>query len=275
MKYVTFNKMIKQFFIGLIVFCAATSYGQTSKFVESDSIIGQYSQFSVDNFDRIYLCKEDVIQQHYLQNDSVFTASLKSFRPTSIESSKSFRTLLFDQERSVIHFYDNTLTDIHGEIDLVSVGIQQPILVCESFVGNAFWVLDGGLMRLVKLNKELEIISQTENLYTLFDNDELPVQMLEYNDFLYVLIPNKGVAIFDVFGTFIKIYPTKATYIGALNNYLLVQTNNKIEAISNSAFLFADFTYTIPNDVNQFMFSNQKVYLLKNNKLLIGAFKER
>lgn len=264
--------MIKACFIYILLLLVTTTYSQTSKFIATDSIAGKFSQFSVDNFGRIYLCKNDVIQQHFGQNDTIYTASVKSFRPTSIESSKSFRTLVFDQERSVLRFFDNTLTDIHGQIDLVSAGIQQPVLVCESFAGNTFWVLDGGLMRLVKLNQDLEIISQTENLVSLFDNDQLPQQMLEYNDYLYVLIPAKGVAIFDVFGTFIKIFPTKATSIGALNNYLLLKTDNKIEAISNEAFLFPEFTYTIPNNVSHFLFSNQKVYFLKNNALLIGNF---
>lgn len=264
--------MIKTVLFCLVFCLTGVLFSQERIFVPKDSIQGTFSSFSVDNFGRIYLCEEDVVKLFYNKNDTVYTASLKSFRPTSIESSKSFRTLLFDQERSVLYFYDNTLTDINGEINLVDQGIQQPVLVAESFAGNNFWVLDGGMMRLIKLNRELEIISQTENLYTLFDNDELPSQMIEYNDFLYILIPNKGVAIFDVFGTFIKIYPTKAQSIGVLNNYLLLQTGRKIEAVKNNTFLMAEFEYSIPQNVRQFYFSNQKAYFLLPKKLLIGSY---
>ena len=266
--------MKKLITIFLIVLAGNYSSAQASIFIPTDSIKGNFSQFSVDNFGRVYLCENDIISQHFSQNDTIYTTSLKSFRPTSIESSKSFRTLVFDQDRSVLHFYDNTLTDINGEIDLVSIGLQQPLLVCESFAGNTFWVLDGGLMRLVKLNRELEIISQTENLVSIFDNDNPPSQMIEQNDYLYILIPSKGVAIFDIFGTFIKIYPTRATNIGVLNNYLLLQDGRTIEAVSNIAFLTADFTYKIPENVMKFAFSNSKVYFLKNNGLVIGEFKK-
>lgn len=261
--------------IGLIaffVFLAGFGHAQSSVFKVSDSIPGTYSQFSVDNFGRVYLCQEDVIYQYFGPTDTVYTASLKTLRPTSMESSKSFRTLVFDQERSILHFFDNTLTDIHGEIDLVNVGIQQPVLVAESFAGNAFWVLDGGMMRLVKLNQDLQPVTQIENLVTLFDNDELPAQMLEYNDYLYVLLPGKGVAIFDIFGTFLKVYPTTATWIGALNNYLLLKVGDTIEAVSNEAFLLPDFIYKIPANVKAFTFSNQKAYFLLKDKLLIGSF---
>ncbi len=258
----------------LIYFLSLMSigWGQNSRFVATDSIMGSFSHFSVDNFGRVYLASNDVIRQYYKLNDTIYTTSLKSFRPTSMESSKSFRTLVFDQDRSVVHFYDNTLTDIHGEINLVNYAIQQPLLVCESFAGNTFWVLDGGLMRLVKLNQDLSIVSQTENLVALFDNDTEPSQMMEHNDYLYVLIPSKGVAIFDVFGTFIRIYPTNATSIAVFNNYLLLLIGNKIEAVANQAFLGPDFTYKGPEGIKSFIFSNQKAYFLFEDKLLVGNF---
>ena len=256
------------FLFGL--FCQG--YSQNSDFLRLDSIMGNYTEFSVDNFGRVYLCKNDVLSLHYQQNDTIYTASLKSFRPKSLESTKSFRTFVFDPDRSLVHFYDNTLTDIHGEINLVNVGIQQPILVCESFAGNNFWVLDGGLMRFVKLNQDLAIVSQTENLVTLFDSSEEPSQMLEQNDFVFILIPGKGVAIFDVFGTFIKIYATQAKRIGVLNNYLLLLYDDRVDAIANDGFRLPTFSYNVPKDVRRFVFSNSKVYFLMDDKLLIGAY---
>lgn len=246
---------------------------QVSNFVRTDSIMGKYTEFSVDNFGRIYLCKNDVIALYYDLNDTVYTSSLKSFRPKSMESSKSFRTLVFDPDRSTVHFYDNTLTDLRGEINLVNAGIQQPVLVCESFSGNAFWVLDGGLMRLVKLNQDINIISQTENLVTLFDSDQEPSQMLEQSDFLFILLPGKGVAVFDVFGTFIKVYPTQAKRIGVLNNYLLLLYDDRVEVVINDGFRELAYSYSVPPGVNRFLFSNQKVYFLMKDKLIIGHYK--
>lgn len=262
-----------RFILSLIIcFGVFVALCQDRQFVATDSISGKYSNFSVDNFGRVYLCQEDVILQYFGPMDTIYSTSLKTMRPTSMESTKSFRTLLFDQERSVIHFLDNTLTDIHGEIDLINIGLQQPLLVCESFAGNTFWVLDGGLMNLVRVNSELEVVSQTENLFNLFENDTQPTQMLESNDYLYVLVPGTGVAIFDVFGTFIKIYETQAKKIGAMNNYLLLMHEDRIEAVSNRAFMAVDFVYRIPSGVSHFMFANQKAYFLTKTKLIIGAY---
>jgi len=256
----------------LTLFISAHLQAQSVEFVVEDSLVGNYEKVSVDNLGRIYLVENDIIVQFSKELDTLFTASLKTIRPTSIESSKSFRTLLFDSDRSVIRFFDNTLTDIHGEIDLVSLDIQQPILVCESFGGNTIWVLDAGSLRLIKLNEKLEKVIITENLVSIFENGELPIQMKEANDMLYVLIPTVGVAYFDVFGTYLGMYPCDAKSIDALDNYLLIRTKTELQIISNKHLLEAEFVYKIPDGVVDFVFTNQKVYFLKKTGLYMGQF---
>lgn len=258
-----------------ILFSSFELTAQTIEFKTKDTLIGRYDKVSVDNLGRIYLVRDDIVVQYSKNLDTLFTASLKTFRPSSIESSKSFRTLLFDNDRSVIRFLDNTLTDIHGEIDLVNLDIQQPILVCESFGGNTIWVLDAGSLRLIKLNENLEKIIITENLVSIFENGELPIQMKEANDMLYILIPKLGVAYFDVFGTYLGLYPCDAKSIDALDNYLLIRTQTELQIISNEHLLEAEFVYQIPTDVIDFVFTNQKVYLLKKTGLYIGQFVKR
>lgn len=260
--------------LSLLLLFSLNANSQKIKLDLQDSIMGTYEHFSVDNFGRMYLCKEDVIIQFSSQCDTLFSASLKQLRPTSIESSKSFRALLFDAERQVLHFFDNTLTDIHGEIDLFNYDIQQPILVCESFAGNTFWILDAGTMRLIKMNENLEVVSQTENLATIFEGDNLPDQMLESNDYLYVSIPDKGVAIFDVFGTFIKIIPCKPDRISVVKKYLLVREGELINVFPVENLMDSDYSYKIPADVTEFSFDNDRVYLLRKSGLFIGEFIE-
>lgn len=254
------------------IFNGLAASSQKLVFQAKDTIKGNYSQFSVDNFGRIYLIKNDVIINFSNKYDTLFSTSLKAFRPSSIESSKSFRALVFDQERSVLHFLDNTLTDIHGEIDLVNLDIQQPVLVCESFGGNTIWVLDAGSMRLIKLNENLEKVLITENLVSVFSNTNVPSQMLESNDRLFVLIPEKGVALFDVFGTFIRLIPCSAQSFDVHNNYLILKKEKTIEAISYQLDDSPNQTFQIPSGTVQFKFSSQMVYFLTDVGLIIGNY---
>lgn len=251
-----------------------TVFGQDRVFVPTDTIKGQYDQFSVDNLGRIYLTQEDVIIQFNKELDTLFSASLKSIRPSSIESSKSFRTLLFDQERSIIQFLDNTLTDIHGDIDLVNQDIQQPVLVCESFGGNTIWILDAASLRLIKMNEKLEKVIITENLVSIFDETTLPSKMMEVNDLLYVMIPNKGVALFDVFGTFMELYECDPISIDAVDDYLLIQTDESLNVISTKAILELESSFDYPSGVIDLEYTHKTVFFLMQDMLLIGKYEE-
>ena len=260
------------FFFLLILTSSSALVGQNWTFQEESRIKGRFTSFSVDNFGRIHLCQKDVITQLSKELDTLFTSSLKSIYPTSIESRKSFRTLLFDSERSSILFLDNTLTPVQEESDLVLLGIQQPILVAESFNGNAIWVLDAANMRLLKLNDRLEIIKQTENLNNLFNETELPAQMLEANDFLYILLPNKGIAVFDIFGSFSTIIQAPSTSISVWNNHLFSLEGKSIVAYNAKNLHLPEATYTIPDETQAIQITQSKTYLLQKNRLLIGKF---
>ena len=197
-----------------------------------DSLKVNVNLFSVDNFGYIYTANNDVLVKYNYDLDTFFSASLKTFFPTSIEVSKSFRVLLFDKERGIVKFLDNTLTPIDGDINLADLDIMQPAVVCESFNGNAFWVLDGSNMQLLKINNNLEITTRIENLNFLFSGDNPPVHMQEHNDILYIHFKNNGVATFDVFGTFLKFYPLKAKWITSYNNHLVVINQNQLNFLS-------------------------------------------
>ncbi len=257
----------------ILAFCLSfVSFAQNRVFVPTDTIKGHFDQFSVDNLGRIYLTKEDVIIQFDKNLDTLFSASLKSIRPSSIESSKSFRTLLFDEERSVIQFLDNTLTDIHGDIDLVNQDIQQPILVCESFGGNTIWILDAASLRLIKMNDKLEKVIITENLISIFDETTLPSKMMEVNDLLYVMIPKKGVALFDVFGTFMNLYECDPISIDAVDDYLLIQTEESLKVVSTKGILEEESNYPYPEGVIDLEYTHKKVFFLMPDMLLIGKY---
>jgi len=206
--------------------------------------------------------------------DTLFSTSLKSFIPSSIESSKSFRNLLFDSEKGSVKFLDNTLTEVYSEFDLIDQDILQPVLICESFNGNAFWVLDEAGMQLVKLNQNLEVIMRIDNLSYLFENKETPIQMFEKNDQLYIHFPNKGVAIFDAFGTFLKYLHIKSDWIDVQNNYLFSLNNNRIE-ILEFPFLdkisVLDFTSI---KISSFVNQKEKFYVQTNIALYIYSVKE-
>ncbi len=233
--------------------------------------------FSVDNFGYIYTSNKDVLVKYNYDLDTFFSASLKTFFPTSIEVSKSFRVLMFDKERGLVKFLDNTLTPIEGEINLQDLDILQAGLVCESFNGNSFWVLDEENMQLLKVNQNLEIILKIENLNFLFQDSQPPIFMREYNDELYIYFPGKGVATFDVFGTLLKFYDIKGKWIQLIDDYVAVLESNTIKfyqtpLLDEVSEIVFKHTQSINN--KRFQISNGKLYVQNNKGIYIYELKK-
>ncbi len=230
-----------------------------------DSLPVNVSLFSVDNFGYIYTVNNDVLVKYNYDLDTFFSASLKTFFPTSIEVSKSFRVLLFDKERGFVRFLDNTLTPIEGEINLSDLDILQAGLVCESFNGNSFWVMDEANMQLLKINQNLETVLRVENLNFLFENGNLPTFMREYNDVLYVYFPNKGVATFDVFGTMLNFYHLNVQWLQFIDDYIVTLNQNHLTFYQSPLLDKINQLQLKHNNYKAFQISNGKLYL-KNQK---------
>ena len=170
-------------------------------------------------------------------------------------------------------YIDNTLTELTGEIDLSEFDVFQAVLVCESFNGDSFWVLDEGDRQLIKLNKKLEVQVKIENLGFLFDNGISPSQMFEKNDLLYILFPYKGLAIFDVFGTFLKVIKTKSKWINVNENILLELNDSKLSFIE-MPLMDKLTSIDLPHkNIYSFQIQKNKLYLQTKDTFYIYSIK--
>lgn len=240
-----------------------------------DSIHGSFTTFSVDNFNNIYLVKADELIKLNSDFDTLFTGSSKLVIPNYIESSKNFRILLFDKERGQVQFLDNTLTKLTESFDLYSLDIVQPLLVCESFNGNNFWVLDGGNLRLLKINEKFEIVDQIENINSFSKNNGTPTQIKEMNDRLYILFPNEFILVFDVFGSYIKRIPFSGNSFNIQNN-ILVSKNKETFKFITLPFLEVEYILDIklPN-IKEYKWVDDRFYFRSNTAFSVYLLNQK
>lgn len=267
------NKLAYIFFIACLAW-SLSSKAQLIEIQEVDSMNGSFTAFSVDNLGNIYLSEQDVITKLSPSFDTLFSTSLKAHFPSYIEAVKNFRILTFDQERGIVQFFDNTLTPLTDDLNLYDLNLVQPILVCESFNGNTFWVLDAGTLRLLKVNEQFKVTTEIENLSFLSDNTTLPTQMFEYNDMLYILKPNEYVMVFDAFGTFIQRLSLKSNWISIYQNAILqyqfpqFKFMNKLNTEGQLACSWA------VKNMKSFFISSKFLYVLTENGLLKGKINQ-
>ncbi|MFK8045052.1 MAG: hypothetical protein AB8B72_06135 [Crocinitomicaceae bacterium] len=253
-------------------FFSATS--QVLNLSKKDSIKGDFTAFSVDNIGNVYLSHQDVITKLNVNLDTIFSTSLKAHFPTFIQAVKNFRILTFDQERGIVQFFDNTLTPLTDGLNLYDLDMVQPILVCESFNGNSFWVLDAGTLRLLKVNEAFKVITEIENLSFLTSTEILPTEMIEYNDLLYILIPNQYILVFDAFGTLIQKLPTKTEWISIYKNAIL-QFNFPYFQFVNKLLVDSEMACKWPlPDIKSFHISNKFLFVLTKSGFFRGKINQ-
>lgn len=243
----------------VILFLTFSVCGQNNLINFKDSLSVKSNFFAVDNFENIYTANGDVINKYNKNLDSLFSTSLKTIFPSSIEASKTFRVLLFDKERATIAFYDNTLTVINEDISLATLDIIQACLVAESFNGNSIWILDEGNMQLLKIDNKLNILLRVENLNHLFKNNIQATQMFEYNDILTIHFKNSGVATFDIFGSLLNFYPIDSDWIMMRYNRLYSIKNDVLSIYELPLMDKVGSQKLNTKNIKQFHFTKNKI----------------
>jgi len=117
------------------------------------------------------------------------------------------RILLFFKDFNKAVFLSNKLSELGSPIELDNAGYSGVSISCTSNLGG-FWLFDSQALQLVHLNANLEPVHKGTVLRNIFKNTaELPLQLIEDNDIIYMSLPKTGLLVFDKFGTYQKTLP--------------------------------------------------------------------
>lgn len=117
------------------------------------------------------------------------------------------RLLVFFKDFNKVVFLSNKLVEIGSPIELDNIGFSGVSICCNSHLGG-FWLFDSQALQLIHLNANLEPAHKGTVLQNIFKKTtELPVQLIEDNDMIYMSLPKTGLLVFDKFGTYYKTLP--------------------------------------------------------------------
>ena len=186
-----------------------------------------YNFFETNSMGNIFLVKDYLITQYNYEGQQIQTYSKSEYgNITSIDVSNPFRILLFYKDFNSLVFLDNKLAEISDHISLDALGITEANVVCSSATGG-FWLFNTNTFQLEKYNSKLDLLQSGTKMQGIINRNEYPDYLTETGNYIYLGFRNKGVYLFDFYGTFVKFIPANyKTKIKVINDYIFYNSDS-------------------------------------------------
>lgn len=230
------------------------------------------SSFTVDNLGELYIINTDnQLKKYNEKGDSVgvFNQVTKYGKLTFVEAQNPWKAILFYQNYLTIVLLDKYL-NVLTNINLRNQDIFRVRAVTTSYDNN-IWLYDEQDNKLKKIDDSGNRLFETVDFRLLFDSVPTPRKIIDYNGFVYLYDPEKGLYTFDYYGSF--------------KNRLPFLHWNDIQIIEKQIYGFDQhhlYRYSPPfpdlkeynlspslQNNNSIKISGHKLYILKNQQLEI------
>lgn len=230
------------------------------------------SSFTVDNLGELYIINTDnQLKKYDEKGDSVgvFNQVTKYGKLSYVEAQNPWKAILFYQNYSTLVLLDkylNVLTDIN----LRQQNIFKVKAVTTSYDNN-IWLYDEQENKLKKIDDTGNKIFESVDFRLLFDSVPAPQKIIDSDGFVYLYDPEKGLYIFDYYGSFKSRLPfLNWTDIAVIDKAIYGFDKNNL--YSYTLPLPGIKKYTLPlvlQNNSSLKVSNHRIYILKNNQLEI------
>lgn len=174
-----------------------------TNFQKLRTIPGNYTSFSVDNLDNIYLLSAtNQLKKLNNKGDSiaVFNDIKKFGEATLVDVSNPLKILLYYKNFATIVMLDGMLNQ-KNVIDLRRKNIFRVNTVGLSYDGK-IWLYDELDNTLKKIDENGSVLLITPDLRQVFSQSISPVKIFDQDQFVYLYDPRQGIYVFDHYGAF-------------------------------------------------------------------------
>lgn len=170
-------------------------------------IEGSFDRFTTDELGNVYTLTGDEIRLYRPSGELWMRNSINTMgKISSMDVFYSLKPMLYSEDMQQVVVLDNTLSIQGDMLWLNRKGFPQAQLVASS-VQNHFWIFEKLEMELIRVNRLWEPVSRTGRLDQLLDLSVEPVQIVEFDSWVYLDDPKHGLLVFDLFGTYSKTIP--------------------------------------------------------------------
>lgn len=270
-------RLVKKYFCFFFLLTLATSFNKAS--AQDDSLFRflkkiefPISSFTVDNLGELYIINTDnQLKKYNEKGDSigVFNQVTKYGNLSYVEAKNPWKAILFYKDYSIIVLLDKYL-NVLTSINLRKKNIFQVEAVTTSYDNN-IWLYDEQENKLKKIDDQGNTIFESVDFRLIFDSVPTPKKIIDVDGFVYLYDPEKGLYIFDYYGSF----KSKLTFLHWTD---LAIIDKQIYGFDKEHL----YRYTPPlPDIKEYLLSpelqnnnsikvnNHKIYVLKNQQLQI------
>jgi hypothetical protein len=248
-----------------------------SLFVRSQVIMGEYSDFTVDNLNYIYLfTPSGQLKKLKPNGDSmaVFNDVRRYGKVYSIDASNPLKVLIYFKDFGTVVVLDRLLgrRDI---LDLRRLGLYQVKAIGLAY-DNGYWVFDEQEGKLKHLNDAGAIIDQFTDFRILFDSMPSPQVITDQNKNLYLYDENRGIYIFDYYGAFKKRVPyTGWKDFTVVNNIVFGRNDNKLFRYDVTGLRLQEYPIgKNMQDALKIKITPDYLYVLRPDKLEVYSYRK-
>ena len=267
------NQAIAIYFISWACIFPGRIYSQKdTSFMLFNTIQYPIESFTVNNLGELYIINtNNQLKKLDAKGDSVgvFNMVTKYGRLSYVEAQNPWRTILYYKNFSTIVLLDKYL-NVLSNINLRKQNIFSVKAVTASYDNN-IWLYDEQDSKLKKIDDAGKILTETVDFRRLFDSVPSPEQMVDSDGFVYLYDPEKGLYVFDYYGSF-------KNKLSFLNWKDFTVIGHIIYAFDDNFFYSYELKsvnlkqYPLPlifKEYTTLKVGNNKLYLLKNNNLQV------
>lgn len=145
-----------------------------------------------------------------------------------IDPLNPFKILIYSDETKQIVWLNNKLSPIGDAISAESLKLVNPIGICSSKDGG-IWVVDAGTSQLIKYDRFYSRQIETPVRMLANAKNMSWIQLMEWKDYLAILIPGESLWIADLYGQVIKKLGSKGTLIHFSPDGILVESPTSVD----------------------------------------------
>ncbi len=186
-----------------------------------------------------------------------------------VDATDPFNLLLYYPDYYTVVTLNRTLNPT-GEYQLYDLNIGQ-IGAIAMASDNNLWLYDENAGTLKKIDRQGNVLVESTNIRLSLAQNIQPKNMLANDHQVYLNVPDRGILVFDNFGTFVKEIPlTGLKEFQIMDKQLLYLSENKLHGFHLQSLLTSEIQLPFPlDDDDQLAVQKGVLFLLKQNELWI------